>query len=205
MANQIKKPPQGASIKSNEKMPAKPKSKKGKRIRTFLLVVFVLLLLAGASFAAGVYLNMVDIQKLKLYEYPLIGQYFPKPVTSVDRDEEETTDQIDEQKPQIAPPIAPKTTVEKPTITPPIDEKTVALLKQQEAKRISKVAKLYGDMKPDEAVAIMAQLDNDTVLAILNKMEEEQVAKILALFDPKRSANLTKEMLKGKAPIPLSL
>jgi len=47
-------------------------------------------------------------------------------------------------------------------------------------------------------VPILNQLDDSIVLAIFSKMEEEQVAKIMAQLDPKRTARLTQEMLKGR-------
>jgi flagellar motility protein MotE (MotC chaperone) len=73
-----------------------------------------------------------------------------------------------------------------------------AKAKQDEAKRISRLARLYGEMKADEAVPIINQLDDSTVLAIFGKMEDGQVAKILAQLDARRAARLTQNMLKGK-------
>lgn len=200
MANEKQRPLQAPPGKSKAKTPAKQQPKKSRPILTFLLVVFVLLLLGGGGFAAGVYMNLLDVQRFKLYEYPIIGQYFPKPPTN-EEISDEITEQVVDPKPQspAQPTATPATTP--PAAALPADadkEKLAKSLKQEETKRISKVARLYGDMKPDEAVAIMTQLDDETVLAVFSKMEEEQVAKILALFEPKRSASLTKEMLKGK-------
>jgi len=36
-------------------------------------------------------------------------------------------------------------------------------------------------------------------LLILNKMEDEQVAKIMALFDARRAAILSQSMLRGRS------
>ena len=50
-------------------------------------------------------------------------------------------------------------------------------------------------MKPEEAVPILTQLDDSTVVAVLNKMEEDQAAKILAQFDPAKAAQISQAML----------
>ena len=67
---------------------------------------------------------------------------------------------------------------------------------QEENKRIGRLARLYGGMKPDEAVGILNRLDDAEVLAIMGKMEEDQVSKILPLFDSSRAARLTQSMMR---------
>lgn len=65
------------------------------------------------------------------------------------------------------------------------------------AKNISKLARLYSAMKPEEAVAIMKLLDEQTIIKILSKMEEDQAAKILANFNADLAARITQKMIKG--------
>lgn len=78
-------------------------------------------------------------------------------------------------------------------------------LKQQEAlalaaeqKRLAKVAGLYNLMKAEAAAPILNELNDETVILIFSKMEEEQVSKIMTLFEPSRSARLSDAMLKGR-------
>lgn len=63
---------------------------------------------------------------------------------------------------------------------------------------ISKVSRVYSDMKPEEAVGIFNGLDDQTVVALLQKMNEDQAAKILARMDAQRAGILSKELLQYK-------
>lgn len=166
-----------------------------------LLIVFVLLMLAGVGFALGIYLKLIDLpglaDKWKLHEYPVIGQYFTPPKTNfepVDLEDHPARISAVAVPPVVQPPI--------PGLTPAnIDKDKQAKIKQQEeAKRISKLARLYENMKPDEAVAILNKLDDATVIDIFNKMDEAQVAKIMGQFDADRAARISQAMLKGKTP-----
>lgn len=56
------------------------------------------------------------------------------------------------------------------------------------------LSQYYAQMKPDVAVKIMDNLENEMVIGIFLKMEDEQVSKILSKMDPKRAANLVKLM-----------
>ena len=197
---------------ADKKNTAKPETpvgtKKKKRSNIWIvLLIFLLLLLACGGFIAGVYLKYIDVQqigqKMKLYDYPLIGSYFTRPVTNfeiVDLPPETSQNQQSVVPPTVTPLQTPSAVPGAPTVQPTDAEKDKLLqkAKQEEAKRISKLARLYGGMKPEEAVSIMNQLDDSTVLSIFGKMEEEQVSKIMAMFDPGRSARLTQDMLKGK-------
>jgi hypothetical protein len=192
--------------KSPATAPVAGKPKKSGILLKLFLVFFLLLLLAGGGFAAGVYLKFIDIpqiaQQYKLYDYPVIGQivgkYFPKTATNFETVELPPETEPVAQQPVQLPPEKPET----PAATAPDKDKVALDAKKDETKRISRLARLYGEMKPDEAVPILNQLDDATVLAILGKMEDGQVAKILSQFDPKRSARLTEDMLKGPKPIP---
>lgn len=189
--------------RSSKKMP-EPSKPKGSLIKK-LLIVFVILLLAGVGFALGIYLKLIDLQGItgnwKLHEYPVIGQYFTPPKTNFEPVELDDTSSVPAVMPQPQPmqqPAPPPTSSLNPA---DIDKDKLAKAKQQEeAKKISKLARLYENMKPDEAVPILNKMDDDTVIAILNKMDEGQVAKIMALFDPDRAARLSQTMMKVKTP-----
>lgn len=199
-----------AQIKPSSKVsPAKPQKKSN--ILKLILIGFLLMIILGAGFAAGVYLNIIDIQKIaqtyKLHEYPVLNKYFPPPQTTnfetIPLDQELPTLQPPAVNTPSAPVTAPLPAVDKQAAEKAELEKQIKLRQIEEAKKITKLARLYGAMKPDEAVSIMNQLDDETVLAIFSRMEDEQVAKILALFEAKRAASLTQDMLKIK-PIPSS-
>ena len=168
-----------------------------------LLIVFVILMLAGVGFALGIYLKLIDLQglgdKWKLHDYPVIGQYFTPPKTNF-----ETVDLEDQPAQMPTVPSQPAGQAPVQSLTPPltpVDKDKQAKIKQQEeAKRISKLARLYENMKPDEAVAILSKLDDTTIIDVFNRMDEAQVAKIMAQFDADRAARISQAMLKGKTP-----
>jgi len=66
------------------------------------------------------------------------------------------------------------------------------------AKVYSKLSKLYGSMKPEEAVAVFNHMEDEQVIMILARMEEEAAGKVLATIEPKRAARLTQAMIKRK-------
>lgn len=54
----------------------------------------------------------------------------------------------------------------------------------------------YANMKTAQAGAIMAELDDETVIGIFKTMKPDTASSILAKMDPRRAAVLTKKMLK---------
>ena len=195
-------------INTDEVNPEKPKKKSG-RILKIILILLLLLILAAAGFSVGIYLKFIDTQSLvdkwKLNEYPVIGQYFSSPKTNFEPVDLEQQSPLAVPETPIQPPIA------QPILTPEellpenrkIDDvelqKQAKIKQQEEAKRISKVSRLYSAMKPDEAVAVLNQMDDESVLVILSKMDDEQVAKIMALLDARRAASLSQRMLRGRS------
>lgn len=192
-----------------------PKPKKNGFKLVFKIAAFLLVfvLLAGIGFAAGVFFKIIDMQnisaQLKLNEYPVIGKYFNPPKTNFDTIDEEMQKQTSP-APDVPLALQQPTNGQQVPGTPlsgqqpngqSIDaaelQKQIQLKQKEDAKRISKLSRLYGGMKPEEAVPILNQLDDTTVLGILGKMEEEQVSKILAQMDPQRAARLTNIMAIG--------
>jgi hypothetical protein len=207
MAEQ-KKPPIAQqpvqAAQSKKTLPVKP-AKRSIFLR-LLLILFILVMLLGVGLAAGVYLNLIDLQQIaqtyKLYDYPVLSKYFSKPVTNfetveIEQDEPTSQQPQQEQPPAVTPiqPPAPSPNKEAETVDL---EKQIKLRQQEELKKITKLARLYSNMKPEEAVPIMNQLDDEIVIAIFSRMEEEQAAKILALMDAKRAARISQEMIKVK-------
>jgi len=185
--------------------PTTPATKKSmKMILIIFMILFLMTIGIGAGAIYGIARSPELVNKYKAYDYPLIGKFFPRPKTNFEP-VETSTDPIREPAPLIMPNTATASTpnlAADPVKTPVLPQE-VDLLKQQKAqqaetaKRISKLARLYGNMKPDEAAPILSKLDDATVLAILGKMEEEQVSKLMPLLDAQRAANLTQMMLKG--------
>lgn len=196
----------------NEKQIDKPK-KKGGRIFKIILIILIVVILAATSFAVGIYLKFIDVQALaekwKINEYPVVGKYFSEPKTNFETVELEPQSPpalpINPSVPIIVPPVVtpgiqPEALLPEKRVIDDVELQKQAKIKQQEeAKRISKLARLYGTMTPEAAVAILNQMDDDTVLLILNKMDEEQVAKIMSLFDSRRAAVLSQSMLRGRS------
>ena len=66
-----------------------------------------------------------------------------------------------------------------------------------EKKRVTKLARLYNDMKPADAAKVMETLDIDLCIAILQRMDEGNAAKVMAAFDPERAAQITQIIYEG--------
>ena len=170
-----------------------------------LLIIFVVLMLGGVGFALGIYLKIVDLPELakkwKLYDYPVVGQYLDKPQTNsepVDLGQQDAPVSPGAQPGTLPPAVQqPLQPLQPPALTDAEKEKQAKAKMQEETKRVSRLARMYENMKPEEVVPILDRLDDATVLAVLGKMDEGQVAKIMGLMDPDRAARLSQSMLKG--------
>ena len=187
---------------------AAPKKTMWSRIKAmlrFLPKIILLLILVIGGFFLGIYLRIFDTntinEKMELYKYPIIGDYFVKPDKPVKSEEIQQPEPVDKKvtDAKINPEKALSADPSKPVVlTKEEIEKQMKLRQAEEKKRISKLARLYGQMKPKEAVDILDKLDDNMVVAILQKMEEPQMSKILTTFDSDRSAQLTKILYSGK-------
>ena len=66
-----------------------------------------------------------------------------------------------------------------------------------EKKRVTKLARLYNDMKPADAAKVMETLDIDLCIAILQRMDESNAAKVITAFAPSRAAEITQIIYEG--------
>jgi flagellar protein FlbB len=191
--------------------------KKRGKVFKIILILLILLILLGLGFAVGIYLQLIDVQKsaedMNLQDKPFIGRFFQKPKTNFDPVDltpaQSVTpspgNSLTAQQGAVpgAVPGQPVAGQQQAGLIPnsvgttnPTDLAKLAKQKQaQETKKISKLARLYGNMKPEEAVPILTQLDDATVVAVLNKMEEDQAAQVLAKFDPAKAAQISQAML----------
>ncbi len=183
-------------------MAAKKKKKKGSKIVKVLLVLFLLLVLVIGGFALGVYLQLIDTQEankqLKLYDLPVIGEYFVKPAP----DEAEMENlPVEDAKPDkdkdVKKDDKDKKESKKIVITKEEIEKQMKQREAEEKKRVSKLARLYNQMKPKDAAKAMDGLDDDMCIAIMQRMDEAVVAKIMTEFDEDKTARITKIMYAG--------
>lgn len=76
-------------------------------------------------------------------------------------------------------------------------EKQVKEREAAEKKRVSKLARLYNQMKPKDAAKALDALDDDMCIAILQRMDESVVAKIMSEFTEEKTARITQIMYAG--------
>ncbi len=175
-----------------------------KKLFKVFLFLFLLLILVAGGFAAGIYLQIFDTneinEKMALYELPVVGQYFPAP-PGAEKAQEEAAEP-EKEKPAAAPQEEKKKEDAKQSkpvnLTKEEIEKQTKEREAAEKKRVSKLARIYNGMKPQEAADAMAALDDDLTVAILQKMDESNAAKTLGKMEPDKTARLTKLMYEGK-------
>lgn len=181
-----------ASVQAKENAAGKKKGMLKKALMVLLLLVLII-----AGFFLGIYLKIFDSdemnKKMGMYDWPVVGQYFPRPV-------EETPSTVPDDTAKKEAEAAAKKAKEQSKPVKLTKEEIDKLTQQRQAeerKRVSKLARLYNEMKPDEAAKILETMDNDIVIAIFQRMDESQVSAILTEFDPGRAANISKIMYVG--------
>ena len=171
-----------------------------KKLKILFGLILLLVLVAG-GFALGVYLRLFDTQALNeeyhLHELPIVGEYFVPPTGSAE--ETQTTGTQSAQTSSAKPAAAgtPKKVSESVKITKEEIAKQQAEREAAEKKRVTKLARLYNDMKPADAAKVMESLDINLCIAILQRMDEGNAAKVLTEFEPDRAAQITQIMYEG--------
>jgi hypothetical protein len=157
-------------------------------------MLFLLLVLVVGGFALGVYLRIFDTeemnQKLGLYKLPVVGEYFVKPAPPQEEMEEKPVE-------DVKPKPDEKKQSKKLTLSRKEIEEQMKQREDAEKKRVSKLARLYNQMKPKDAAKAMDELDDDMCIAILQRMDEAVVAKIMTEFDEGKTARITRIMYAG--------
>ncbi|MFZ4541929.1 MAG: MotE family protein [Rickettsiales bacterium] len=72
--------------------------------------------------------------------------------------------------------------------------KVLAQYNEKQDGQIKSLVKIYESMKPDEAAAIMNELEMPILLDVIGKMSERKVALVLANMNPKRARDVTQEL-----------
>lgn len=188
------------------------------RVLKVVGLLLLLLVLVVFGFFVGIYLRIFDVHEInetmRLYNLPVIGEYFVRPpgqpadVAAQPNGASDGAAQVIDQpssgaRAQGAPAANAPT---KPAESKPVLLTQAEIEKQHqeqqaaEKKRVTRLARLYGEMKPKAAADIMAALSDDVTIAILQKLDDAQAAKILAEFDPEKAARLTRVMYMGLTP-----
>lgn len=188
-----------------------------KRILIFLFVILFLAALAVGGFAASIYYQVLDAEKVEwvnekigLYKLPIVGydgefEYFKVPpgvVWPEPEPEPEPEPAPEETTVAKAPPPPPATVAEpKKSREVKISQKDIEeqtkLREAAEKKRITKLANIYNSMKPEEAAKALDGVQLDTVSLILQRMDEDTAAQILAKMDPLLAAQITQMIFDG--------
>ncbi len=187
------------------------------KIFKFLLFILLLLILAVGGFAAGVYFQLIDSEQtqqvneiLKLWKLPVVGEYFEKPEGYVEEEEEPEPEDTETKVETVSntnlkdgnqTAMAMKKDESKKSKEVKLSQKDIERITQEreaaEKKRVSKLARIYTNMKAEEAAEALGYVDADTAVLILQKMDEDAAGKILAKMDPGLAAQITQMLFEG--------
>ena len=77
----------------------------------------------------------------------------------------------------------------------------VGTLNDKQQKEIASLVKVYENMKPKDAAAIMQDLDRTILLEVASRIKEAKMAPILAAMEPSKAREIT-VMLAKKNDVP---
>lgn len=187
-------------------------------IRSVVLGVIVLVLIAVGIFAWAVNTGRISTEQvamlneeLGLYKLPLVGngKYFevpegvewpPKPEPEPEPEPEAAKEPEAEKKSEAAKETEKPKREEKLTEVK-IDRKAIEEQRikreAEEKKRVTRLARIYENMKPEQAANALINVDWDTTVLILQRMSEDAVAQILAKMPPEDAAQITEMLYAG--------
>ena len=195
-----------------------------RRIGIFLAVIFVLLLLGIGALVACVHFGVVEEaavhekiqlanEKVGLYKLPVVGaggmfEYFAVPpgVIWPEPEPEPEPEPVPETTPVAQAPTKPaaQETPDAPQKSKEVKisrkelEAQIAKREADEKKRITKLARIYDNMSPEEAAKALDSVNVDTVALILQRMDESNAGQVLAKMDPLQAAQITQIMFDGQ-------
>ena len=174
------------------------------KIRNFFIFLIVMAVLIVGGFAAAVKYGVLSAEnvamlneELGLYRLPIVGngKYFevPEGVEWPPPEEKAEPEQLPEPEPTVE---------EKPKVKEvKIDKKAIdeqrAQREAEEKKRVTRLARIYESMKPEEAANALVNVEWDTTVLIFQRMSEDSVAQILAKMEPEVAAQLTEMLFAG--------
>jgi len=184
------------------------------KITTFLFVVFFLLILAVGACVACIYFEVVSKDQVDwanetvgLYKLPVVGagqplEYFavpegviwpePEPEPEPEEPAKDTTTTVATTQATETQQKSKDVKISRKEI-----EAQMAAREAAEKKRIGKLARIYQNMKPEEAAQALDGVELDTIVLILQKMSEDSAAQVLAKMEPIQAARLTQMMFEG--------
>ena len=186
-------------------------------IRNFIIGLVVLTLLVIGGFAAAVKYDVISTEnvamlnrELGLYRLPIVGngRYFevpegvewPPPEEKAEPenkpDEKKTETAAKPEKPATEKPKRDDKVKEVKIDKKAIDEQR-AQREAEEKKRVTRLARIYESMKPEEAANALVNVDWDTTVLILQRMNEDSVAQVLAKMEPEVAAQITEMLFAG--------
>jgi len=206
---------------------AKKKSGIVKKLLIGLFLIFFLALMGVSAFAASIYFGVLDAEKVAwvnekvgLYKLPFIGagqefEYFavpegvvwpppPEPEPEPEVKPETVAQNQNPAQPEnaaVVPKPEPKKEENKSKDVKVAQKEIEEQMKAREAaekKRVSKLARIYDNMKPEEAAKALGDVNIDTVVSILQKMDESNAGQIIAKMDPSRAARVTQMLFDGQ-------
>ena len=68
-------------------------------------------------------------------------------------------------------------------------------LEQVTTSKVVDLAKLYDGIEPKSVAAMMASLDDETIVAVLPRMKQKNAATVLGLLPPARAAQISQQMI----------
>ena len=191
-------------------------------IRNILIGVILLTLLVVGGFAAAVKFDLLGTEdvamlneELGLYRLPFVGngRYFevpegvewppppePEPEPEPPKPEPKPEEKLELPKEEPKPKKEDKKKDEKPKEVK-VDKKAIdeqkAKREAEEKKRVARLARIYENMKPEQAANALINVDWDTTVLIFQRMNEDSVAQILAKMEPEAAAQLTEMLYAG--------
>ena len=180
------------------------------KIRNILIGLIVLVILIVGGFAAAVKYGVLSTEnvamlneELGLYRLPIVGngKYFEVP-EGVEWPPKEEEPQKETSPAEPEPVIEEKPKVEQKPKEVKIDRKAIeeqrAQREAEEKKRVTRLARIYESMKPEDAANALINVDWDTTVLILQRMNEDSVAQVLSKMEPEAAAQLTEMLFAGK-------
>lgn len=203
---------------------AKKKTSIFKKILIGLFLIIFFALLGISAFAASIYFGVLDTEKVAwvnekvgLYKLPLIGagqefEYFavpegvvwpppPEPEPEPETKPEENQTAVAQNQPKPEPKPEEKKEDKKSKDVKVSQKEIEEQMKAREAaekKRISKLARIYDNMKPEEAAKALGDVSLDTVVLILQKMDESNAGQVIAKMEPSKAARVTQMLFDGQ-------
>lgn len=187
------------------------------KIKTILIVFIVLFILTIGAAAAAIYFEVVSDEQVQwanenlgLYRLPLVGagemfEYFQVPDGIVWPPPPEEEEPAEEDKDKTETAVAKKddkknaedAKKKEVKISRKEIEEQMAAREAAEKKRIGKLARIYENMKPEEAAKALDGVEQETIVLILQKMNEGSAAQILAKMEPLVASQITQMLFEG--------